>query len=1619
MAGVKSLNVDDSAQTPQHQKAHHCMKRSSLKHWLTFFSLAVLSNSLAQAQLAGPGSALSLDGTTGFIQVTNGVWFSGDFTVEGWVFVRSYNSWSHFFDFGNGPKTNNVLLALTGGDGGIPVFGVYTNNNEVPSIQSSTQLPTNQWVHLAATLNGTTGTIYINGVNVASGTLNLPPAVTRTRNYFGRSSYETYANALFDELRIWNVARTQGQIQANMHRSLVGNEPGLIGYWRTDEGAGTTLTDSSGNGQTATLFGGTTWTNSTAPLIAGGGSALNFSSTNCQTVQIPNQAALDAYPLTVMTWFMVPTNSDGGALVNKYVSSSGNGWQIFLAGDLRAWYFRDGANNVFNNGVMDAGPVNDGLWHHAAMAVDAAGGRLYLDGVLKSSIAWSGTPGATTTTQPLSFGIYPGDSCFTGQMDEVSIWNTALSTAQIQAAMNHPFAGTEPGLIGYWRLDEGSGTNTVDSSGHGNNGKLLSSPPPAWIASPAPIVVSDPGYGLHFNGSNSYADIPGFANVIPTSEITIEFWQRVAVLQNQSTLSVNPDNVTDRINVHVPWSDGSVYWDFGNIATAGRLSYTPSPSIIGTWNHFAFVASQSGNYMAIYQNGVQVARKAGMTPFTRSGQHLILGAIPSGVYFNGDLDEVRIWNVARSAAQISGNFKSTLVGNETGLVAYYRLDEGSGTNLVDAIGNGYNGTLVNNPTWLVTSEPASGPILLGGNITTSGGQHYTSRVLLTNDTVLTSTGGGAITFDSTVDGPYSLTANTAGTTAFSGAVGDSSALASLTTDAAGTTTLNGGSVTTSGSQTYGDPITLGAGATLTTTGAGTITFANTIDGAFSLTVNTAGPTAFNGVVGGLTPLASLATDLAGTTLLNSGSVTTAGSQTYADAVQLGVNNTATSTGVGNITFGNTLNGSFGLTVNTAGTNSFNGAVGGLTALTSLTTSPAGTTVFNGGSVTTTGSQTYNDAVQFKLTALTVTSTGGGNIIFNTTIAGLDLRVNTAGTTIFNAPVGPGLLSLTTDAAGTTLLNGGSVSTGGSQSYGDRITLGAGTTLSANTVTFGNTVDGAFDLTVNAPGTAFNGAVGNFTPLASLTISSGGMTSLSGGSVITSGSQFYRNPITLGAGTTLTSTGGGAITCADTVNGSFSLTVNTSGTTSFNGAIGGSIVIPSLTITGPAAINGNLVITTGSQAYGGTFRLGENTTLTSTGAGNITFADTVTGAYSLTVNTAGTTAFNGQVTPNSLTTDAPGTTLLNCGTVATLGSQTYGDAVTLGSNTMLFSSVGNITFASTVDGAFGLTLSVPGTTAFNAHVGGTGALASLNTVQRGGSTLFSGGSVVTLGTQTYYDRVVLGADTTLTGTSLAFLGASGTSLSGNNHALTLANSDDSVLNFFANSTSSGVSSLLLNGRLLTVSGTLSANTVIVNNGATLGGNGTIVAAVAVSSGGTLSPGSSIGTLTVSNSLSLSGTALMELSPAGATNDQVRGITLLTYGGTLWLTNLDGTVLAAGNSFKLFSAATYGGAFTNYLLPSLSNGLVWDSSKLAIDGTIAVIHPPPISRITAIKPVAPHTIQLAGTGVASQIYYIRASTNLALPLAQWWLLGATNSASSGQIGFTDITATNDHRFYRLAQ
>jgi hypothetical protein len=152
---------------------------------------------------------------------------------------------------------------------------------------------------------------------------------------------------------------------------------------------------------------------------------------------------LNAFPLSTAIWFKTTTAAGVRGLANKYVASSANGYQIFFNnGNLCAWYYKDAANYVYDNGgcTMSTPGYNDGAWHQATLVVDAAGGRLYVDGVKKASQPWAGLAGASTTTQDIHLGHYPGAfggaEYLPGTIDDFRLYNRALTDTEVLQLYN-------------------------------------------------------------------------------------------------------------------------------------------------------------------------------------------------------------------------------------------------------------------------------------------------------------------------------------------------------------------------------------------------------------------------------------------------------------------------------------------------------------------------------------------------------------------------------------------------------------------------------------------------------------------------------------------------------------------------------------------------------------------------------------------------------------------------------------------------------------------------------------------------------------------------------------------------------------------------------------------------------------------------------------------------------------------------------------------------------------------------------------------------------------------------------------------------------------------------------
>ncbi|MGP1369062.1 MAG: FlgD immunoglobulin-like domain containing protein [Treponema sp.] len=293
-----------------------------------------------------------------------------------------------------------------------------------------------------------------------------------------------------------------------------------------------------------------------------------------------------------------------------------------------------------------------------------------------------------------------------------------------------------------------------------------------------------------------------------------------------------------------------------------------------------------------------------------------------------------------------------------------------------------------------------------------------------------------------------------------------------------------------------------------------------------------------------------------------------------------------------------------------------------------------------------------------------------------------------------------------------------------------------------TMTFNNGISAdSFDASVNAGKIIFNN-----------------------GTVTTTGEQKYAGALELGTNVTFTAS---KITFSATVDGSKALTIAGSAPTEFNGVVGNTAPLTSLTTgTGLTTINAASIKTSGNQEYKGAVTLSENTTLTASAPSSvIKFDATVDGAKTLTIAGAASTEFNGIVggtTPLTALTTGTGLTKINAASIKTSGSQTYNGKLELGANAKIQTvNAASVTFEETVNSAsagtneFSLTIEGSAKPEFKKDVGlGAKGLAALKT-GAGTETIINTDNIKTSVNQEYGGSVRLAKDTSLEGSLVKF------------------------------------------------------------------------------------------------------------------------------------------------------------------------------------------------------------------------------------------------------------------------
>lgn len=223
------------------------------------------------------------------------------------------------------------------------------------------------------------------------------------------------------------------------------------------------------------------------------------------------------------------------------------------------------------------------------------------------------------------------------------------------------------------------------------------------------------GYALDFNGAN-YVSIPDAAALDLTNQFTLEAWVYPQQFSGQDRAIISKVGGSGGDNGYQFGfsSDGKLWMNFNspgqNWGTANSVSTTPL-DILNRWTHVA--ATYDNDTMRLYVNGQLAASNTiGARAVINSTSSLrISGDDNNHVYFDGLIDEVRVWNIARSQASLLADKDRTLTGAESGLAGYWNLNEGVGGIVADRTANKNNGSLAGStlPGWILLGDSVLPP----------------------------------------------------------------------------------------------------------------------------------------------------------------------------------------------------------------------------------------------------------------------------------------------------------------------------------------------------------------------------------------------------------------------------------------------------------------------------------------------------------------------------------------------------------------------------------------------------------------------------------------------------------------------------------------------------------------------------------------------------------------------------------------------------------------------------------------------------------------------------------------------------------------------------------------------
>jgi hypothetical protein len=401
---------------------------------------------LTTDRFGNANSAYSFDGVDDAISfATLPMTNTDNFSLLAWVNPAVFSSSNQFnkmiVSLGPGSNGYNMGMGNNSGSGsGNELGGLY---NLVTWLHSGSFFSTiNTWYHVALVRENGITKFYMNAILAPNTSSASPTAPTAAFQIGGQDFDPThYWNGTIDEVKIYNVALTALQIQQEYASSNQIQKPG------------------SGN---AISFNGST-----------------------QSINVPNTTAINfgTNDFSLAFWYNSVNNGRAEIIFEKRDDNCGDGqnWSVRKAAD--QVYLEINVPGPTSDVVVMSG-AGDGKWHHLVFSRTATQLSCFKDGILMATTV--ATAQNVNNSAPLQIGTGPcspffpgGNGFFTGSLDEVQLWNTALTQSQIRDRMCKKITSTDPlysNLVAYYNFDESSGTTAFDGTVNANNGILANSP---------------------------------------------------------------------------------------------------------------------------------------------------------------------------------------------------------------------------------------------------------------------------------------------------------------------------------------------------------------------------------------------------------------------------------------------------------------------------------------------------------------------------------------------------------------------------------------------------------------------------------------------------------------------------------------------------------------------------------------------------------------------------------------------------------------------------------------------------------------------------------------------------------------------------------------------------------------------------------------------------------------------------------------------------------------------------------------------------------------------------------------------------------------------------------------